>query len=114
MVGMPRGGIGEILSNRREYVGGVEERITWRRTALPICLRMSNGKSSITRISPAQVWMMNCLHLRLMRDVIIHFANRSCMVPGSEENSNGEGRSLLGNGQWCKTYILFNCAYTFF
>jgi len=59
---------------------------------------MSNEKSSIMHISPAQVRMMNCSHLHLMRDVIIHFANWSCMVPGSEGNSNGEGRSLLGNG----------------
>src|ERR1700676_1392385 len=98
MGGIPRSAIGGIQRSVREYVGGVEERITWRRTALPIWPRMSNEKSSITHISPAQVRMMNCSHSHLMRDVIIHFANWSCMVPGSEGNSNGEGRSLLGNG----------------
>src|SRR5882762_10454628 len=93
MVGILRSVIGDILRNGREYVGGVEERIMWQRTASLICPRMSNGKSLIMRILQAQVWMMNCLHSHPIRDMIIRFVNWSCMVPGSDGNSNGEGRT---------------------
>ena len=47
------------------YVGDVDENIKWQETALPTCLRMSNGKL-LTMLTPnlmRQFSEMSCSHL---------------------------------------------------